>query len=166
MPTAGTFSHFENSRLDHLPPVDRKRWDSLTRNSKTALTLSQRPTDQGGEKRRAGTSGNGSNKQSRRQARATGANGFALVPHVPLSWAAIVVVEPAVGNPHRRTVREAQQRADVDFVPLSPPIFLRLTLHGGRNNSGSLAMPAAIRRAALRVNSFARDRRPTSSRNR
>ena len=28
-----------------------------------------------------------------------GANGFALVPHVPLSWAAIVVVEPAVGNP-------------------------------------------------------------------
>ena len=26
-------------------------------------------------------------------------NGFAFVRHVPLSWAAIVVVKPAVGNP-------------------------------------------------------------------
>jgi hypothetical protein len=38
MPAAGTFSHFENSRLDHLPSVDRKRTKSLTRNSMTALT--------------------------------------------------------------------------------------------------------------------------------
>jgi hypothetical protein len=35
-------------------------------------------------------------QQSRRR---SAANGFAFVPHVPLSWAAIVVVEPAVGNP-------------------------------------------------------------------
>ena len=32
-----------------------------------------------------------------------------------------------------------------------------------RSNSGSLVMPTAIRRAALRVNNFARDRRPTPS---
>jgi hypothetical protein len=38
MPTVGTFSHFENSWLDHLPSVDRKRGKSLTRNSTTALT--------------------------------------------------------------------------------------------------------------------------------
>jgi hypothetical protein len=35
-------------------------------------------------------------QQSRRR---SVTNVFAFVPHVPLSWAAIVVVEPAVRNP-------------------------------------------------------------------
>jgi hypothetical protein len=35
--------------------------------------------------------------------------------------------------------------------------------YGFRNSSGGLAMPAAIRRAALRVNNLDRDRRPTPS---
>ena len=50
MPT-GAFSRFENSRLFHLPSVDRKRGKSLTRNSMTALTYVNRPrrsTDHGG----------------------------------------------------------------------------------------------------------------------
>ena len=51
MPPAGAFSHFENSRLDNLPSVDRKRGKSLTQNSMTALTYVNRPrrsTDHGG----------------------------------------------------------------------------------------------------------------------
>jgi hypothetical protein len=58
-----------------------------------------------------------------------------LRPHVPLSWAAIVVVEPAVD---RRTVRQAQQRDDVDFVPLSPPIFFGPALNGPRSELSRL----------------------------
>jgi hypothetical protein len=52
---AGAFSHFENSRLDRIPSVDRKRGKSLTRNSMTALTYVNRPrrsTIQGGDRPR------------------------------------------------------------------------------------------------------------------
>jgi hypothetical protein len=68
-------------------------------------------------------------QQSRRR---SAANGFAFVPHVPLSWAAIVVVEPAVGNP---TDARFGKRNNVPMrisFPLSPPIFLRLAFHRWR----------------------------------
>src|SRR5262249_25448454 len=60
---------------------------------------------------------------------------------------------------HKRTLGHVQSmsalppKADIGTGPYQ----LR------RSNSGSLAMPAAIRRAALRVNNLARDRRPMPS---
>ena len=63
---------------------------------------------------------------------------------------------PSQNIPTRLNVRYWHE-ADIPTRSVNGPYQLR------RSNSGSLAMPAAIRRAALRVNNLASDRRPTPS---